>query len=77
VYWIAFGTYLLQPASPHVFDPPVNSRGLGHTHASRLARRDMALVVIVAQLAHADTRMVEKHYGHPSAGMSPQELAPF
>jgi hypothetical protein len=26
--------------------------------------RGVPLAVIAAQLAHADTRMVEKHYGH-------------
>jgi hypothetical protein len=30
--------------------------------------RDVPLAVIAAQLGHADTRMVEKHYGHLSAG---------
>jgi integrase len=45
-------------------DPPVNFHGLRHTYASRLAMRGVPLAVIAAQLGHADTRMVEKHYGH-------------
>ena len=45
-------------------DPPVNFHGLRHTYASRLAMRAVPLAVIAAQLGHADTRMVEKHYGH-------------
>jgi integrase len=45
-------------------EPPVNFHGLRHTYASRLAMRGVPLVVIAAQLGHADTRMVEKHYGH-------------
>ena len=49
-------------------DPPVNFHGLRHTYASRLAMRKVSLAVIAAQLGHADTRMVEKHYGHLSAG---------
>jgi integrase len=38
--------------------------GLRHTYASRLAMNGVPLAVIAAQLGHADTRMVEKHYGH-------------
>jgi integrase len=45
-------------------DPPVNFHGLRHTYASRLVMRAVPLAVIAAQLGHADTRMVEKHYGH-------------
>ncbi len=49
-------------------DPPANFHGLRHTYASRLAMRSVPLTVIAAQLGHSDTRMVEKHYGHLSAG---------
>ena len=45
-------------------DPPVNFHGLRHTYASRLAMRGVPLAVIATELGHADTRMVEKHYGH-------------
>jgi integrase len=45
-------------------DPPVNFHGLRHTYASRLAMKGVPLAVVAAQLGHADTRMVEKHYGH-------------
>jgi integrase len=45
-------------------DPPINFHALRHTYASRLAMRGVPLAVIAAQLGHADTRMVEKHYGH-------------
>jgi integrase len=45
-------------------DPPVSFHGLRHTYASRLAMRGVPLAVIAQQLGHADTRMVEKHYGH-------------
>jgi integrase len=41
---------------------------LRHTYASRLAMNAVPLAVIAAQLGHSDTRMVEKHYGHMSAG---------
>jgi integrase len=49
-------------------DPPANFHGLRHTYASRLAMRGVPLAVIAAQLGHADTRRVEKHYGHLSPG---------
>jgi integrase len=52
-------------------DPPANFHGLRHTYASRLAMRGVPLAVIAAQLGHADTRMVEKHYGH----LSPSYIA--
>lgn len=44
--------------------PPISFHTLRHTHASHLAMRGVALMVIAHQLGHADTRMVEKHYAH-------------
>jgi integrase len=52
-------------------EPAVNFHGLRHTYASRLAMRGVPLAVIAAQLGHADTRMVEKHYAH----LSPSYIA--
>lgn len=52
-------------------DPPTTFHGLRHTYASRLAMRGVPLAVIAKQLGHADTRMVEKHYGH----LSPSYIA--
>jgi integrase len=49
-------------------DPPANFHALRHTYASRLVMRGVPLAVVAAQLGHADTRMVEKHYGHLSSG---------
>ena len=48
-----------------------NFHGLRHTYASRLAMRGVPLAVIAAQLGRADTRMVERHYGH----LSPSYIA--
>ena len=45
-------------------DPAVNFHSLRHSYASRLVMRGVPLSVVAAQLGHADTRMVEKHYGH-------------
>jgi integrase len=44
--------------------PPVNFHCLRHTWASWAAMADTPLPVIARALGHADTRMVEKHYGH-------------
>jgi integrase len=57
-------------AAAHI-DPPINFHGLRHTYASRLAMRGVPLQVIANQLGHADTRMVERHYGH----LAPSYLA--
>lgn len=43
---------------------PVTFHELRHTYASRLVMKGAPLAVVAAQLGHADTRMVEKHYGH-------------
>jgi integrase len=45
-------------------DPAINFHGLRHSYASRLAMKGVPLAVIATQLGHADTRMVERHYGH-------------
>jgi len=37
---------------------------LRHTYASALVNEGVPLAYVAAQLGHADTRMVEKHYGH-------------
>lgn len=44
---------------------------LRHTYASMLVNRGVPLAYVAAQLGHADTRMVEKHYGH----LAPTALA--
>lgn len=44
--------------------PPINFHGLRHTWASLSAMAGMPLLVVARNLGHADTRMVEKHYGH-------------
>jgi integrase len=44
--------------------PPINFHGLRHTWASLAVMNGVPLIVIGRNLGHADTRMVEKHYGH-------------
>jgi integrase len=47
-------------------DPPANFHCLRHTYASHAAMAGAPLIVLARNLGHADTRMVEKHYGHLS-----------
>nr|WP_294523565.1 site-specific integrase [uncultured Rhodopila sp.] len=45
-------------------NPPVNFHVLRHTYASLMIMNGAPLMVVARNLGHADTRMVEKHYGH-------------
>lgn len=44
--------------------PAVSFHVLRHTYATRLASRNTPLMVIAAQLGHADIRMTTRHYAH-------------
>jgi integrase len=44
--------------------PPITFHGLRHTWASLAVMNGVPLQVIAQNLGHADTRMVERHYGH-------------
>ena len=44
--------------------PPISFHGLRHTWASLAVMNGVPLLVVAKNLGHADTRMVEKHYGH-------------
>lgn len=44
--------------------PPISFHGLRHTWASHAVMNGVPLLVVAGNLGHADTRMVEKHYGH-------------
>ena len=45
-------------------DPPVGFHQLRHTWASLAVMNGVPPMVVAGNLGHADTRMVEKHYGH-------------
>jgi integrase len=45
-------------------DPPANFHVARHTWASHAVMNGVPLLVVAKNLGHADTRMVEKHYGH-------------
>jgi integrase len=47
-------------------DPPANFHCLRHTYASHAVMAGAPLIVVAKNLGHADTKMVEKHYGHLS-----------
>jgi integrase len=47
-------------------NPPIGFHGLRHTWASLAVMNGVPLMVVAKNLGHADTRMVEKHYGHMS-----------
>lgn len=55
---------LLEACSAARIDPPASFHVLRHTWASHRVMRGMPLMVVAQVLGHADTRMVEKHYGH-------------
>jgi integrase len=44
--------------------PALSFHGLRHTWASLAVMAGVPLLVVAKNLGHADTRMVEKHYGH-------------
>ena len=44
--------------------PAVSFHALRHTWASLAAMNGVPLMVVAKNLGHADTRMVERHYGH-------------
>lgn len=47
-------------------EPAANFHSLRHTYASHSVMAGAPLLVVAKNLGHADTRMVEKHYGHLS-----------
>lgn len=44
--------------------PPISFHVLRHTYASLALMNGAQMLVVAKNLGHADTRMVEKHYGH-------------
>lgn len=43
---------------------PITFNGLRHTWASHSVMNGVPLMIVAKNMGHADTRMVEKHYGH-------------
>jgi integrase len=55
-------------------EPPVGYHQLRHTWASHAVMNGAALMVVARNLGHADTKMVEKHYGHLSSSFITDEI---
>ena len=56
---------LMAAANEHArLKPRITFHGLRHTWASLSVMAGVPLLVVAKNLGHADTRMVEKHYGH-------------
>ena len=55
-------------------EPPVSFHTLRHTYASQAVMAGAPLIVVARNLGHADTRMVEKHYGHLSSSYVADEI---
>lgn len=72
-------------------DTAITFHELRHTYASQAIMAGAPLMVVATNLGHADTRMVEKHYGHlahsyvrdtirktaPSIGADDAKIVPF
>jgi integrase len=54
--------------------PRISFHGLRHTWASLAVMGGMPLMVVAKNLGHADTRMVERHYGHLSENFITDEI---
>lgn len=54
--------------------PAIGFHGLRHTWASHSVMNGMPLIVVAKNLGHADTRMVEKHYGHLSPSFTKEAI---
>ena len=57
----------MKAACEELVIPYINFHQLRHTYASWSIMSGMRLIEVAEQLGHANTSMVEKHYGHLSA----------
>ena len=55
-------------------EPPVTFHGLRHAWASQHIMRGLPVMVAAQVLGLADTRMVERHYGHLARGYVQQAI---
>ena len=58
-------------------NPPVGFHTLRHAWASQAVMAGMPLLVVAKNLGHADTRMVEKHYGHLAPSYIAEQVQQF
>jgi integrase len=62
--WRHQGRPMTEASERARLSPPVTFHALRHTWASLSLMGGVPLMVVSKNLGHADTRMVEKHYGH-------------
>jgi integrase len=55
-------------------EPSASFHCIRHTYASHMAMAGAPLLVVAKNLGHADTRMVEAHYGHLSRSYIADEI---
>jgi integrase len=66
---------LIAEASRHAkIDPAAHFHLLRHTWASHAVMNGVPLLVVAGNLGHADTRMVERHYGHLAPSYRQDEI---
>jgi integrase len=66
---------LIREACDHAkINPPISFHGLRHTWASHAAMNGVPLMVVARNLGHADTKMVEKRYGHLAPSYMAEEI---
>jgi integrase len=65
----------LRSACEHAgIKPPANFHALRHTYASHAVMGGVPLQVVADNLGHADTRMVEKYYGHLAPSYKAEQI---
>ncbi len=60
------GRFMSEAVTRAKISPPISFHGLRHTWASLSAMNGVPLMVVAKTLGHADTAMVQHHYGHLS-----------
>ena len=62
------GRFIAEACQRARIEPPITFHGLRHTWASLAIMNGVPLMVVAKNLGHADTKMVERVYGHFSQG---------
>jgi integrase len=69
--------YMKKAITAARIEPTISFHGLRHTWASLSVMGGMPLMVVSHNLGHANTRMVEKHYGHLAPSYVAQQIEQF
>jgi integrase len=68
------GRLISEACAQAKINPPISFHGLRHTWASHAVMNGVPLMVVARNLGHADTKMVEKHYGHLAPSYMAEEI---